>query len=148
LTPPLGSQVVLDASVVLKWYVTEEHTEIALGFLADEAPAQHVPDLLYPEVGNILWKKVRAGLIAPDLASLAAELLTHAPLIVHPSRALLPLALSLATRLDRTVYDSLYVALAVGLDCPLVTADRRLANAMASAPDARVVWLGDLTPAP
>jgi predicted nucleic acid-binding protein len=41
------------------------------------------------------------------------------------------------------VYDSVYVALAVALDCPLVTADERLVNALAIGSLAsHVLWIG------
>jgi predicted nucleic acid-binding protein len=53
--------LVIDASVVVKWHVTEIHSVEALRLLRDNAPALHAPDLVFPEVGNILWKKVRRG---------------------------------------------------------------------------------------
>ena len=51
--------LVVDASVVIKWHVAEVHTESALRLLRDDAPPLHVLDLVFPEVGNVLWKKVR-----------------------------------------------------------------------------------------
>jgi predicted nucleic acid-binding protein len=53
---------------------------------------------------------------------------------------LLEEAFSIALTFDRTVYDSLYVALAVRLKADLVTADERLANALAA--HLPVKWLG------
>jgi predicted nucleic acid-binding protein len=44
--------LVVDASVVNKWHVTEVHSDAALRLLRDDAPALHVPDLVFPEVGN------------------------------------------------------------------------------------------------
>lgn len=38
-----------------------------------------------------------------------------------------------------TAYDSVYVALAEGLDCPLLTADRRLSTAAGIGCDVQVV---------
>jgi predicted nucleic acid-binding protein len=52
------------------------------------------------------------------------------PLEVHSSAPLLDNALDLALSVSRTVYDSLYLALALSLGCPLVTADERLVNAL------------------
>jgi predicted nucleic acid-binding protein len=72
-----------------------------------------------------------------------SQALERLPLTVFPSRVLLEAALEVALRTGRTVYDSLYLALAVALECRLVTADERLANAMAGGPLARhVVWVG------
>ena len=50
------------------------------------------------------------------------------------------LALQIATAYGRTFYDSLYVALAFHTNAELVTADERLANALASRFPVR--WLG------
>lgn len=51
-------------------------------------------------------------------------------------------ALSIALANNRTVYDSLYIALAVQRGVNLVTADERLANAVAAR--LPVKWLGGL----
>jgi len=77
--------MVVDASVVIKWHVTEVHSNAALRLLRDDAPALHVPDLVYPEVGNILWKKVRRGDLTEEQARRIGHLLAVAPLTVHPS---------------------------------------------------------------
>ena len=54
------SKVVVDASVAAKWLVTESLSDKALALLG--GPDDLIsPDLLLPEVGNILWKKARAG---------------------------------------------------------------------------------------
>jgi hypothetical protein len=47
-----------------------------------------------------------------------------------PSLVLLDLAFDIASGFDRTVYDSLYLALAVQSKAQLVTADEKLANAV------------------
>jgi predicted nucleic acid-binding protein len=49
-------------------------------------------------------------------------------------------ALHIATAFDRSVSDAMYVALAVTTNRPLVTADERLVQAMASRFPVR--WLG------
>ena len=65
-------------------------------------------------------------------------------LVVHPSAPLLEAALDIALRIGRTVYDSLYMALAVQLDCRLVTADEKLYNALKNEPlGTRILWLED-----
>jgi predicted nucleic acid-binding protein len=138
--------LVVDVNVVIKWHVTEVHTDAALRLLQDDAPAIHVPDLVFPEVGNILWKKVRRGDLTAEQARGIGHLVAVAPLAVHPSAPLLEAALEIAVRSGRTVYDSLYVALAVQIDCRLVTADEKLYNALKDGPlGARILWVeGDL----
>jgi predicted nucleic acid-binding protein len=51
-------------------------------------------------------------------------------------------ALAIALATGRTVYDAIYVALAVRKKCQLVTADERLVNALAT--HWPVKWLGVL----
>jgi predicted nucleic acid-binding protein len=56
------------------------------------------------------------------------------------SEPLIDLALRIALLHGRTAYDSLYVALAVILKSDLVTADEKLANALAGS--FPITWLG------
>jgi predicted nucleic acid-binding protein len=53
---------------------------------------------------------------------------------------LLDTAFAIAAQFGRTVYDSVYVALAVASKAHMVTADERLANALAAY--LPVNWLG------
>ena len=55
---------------------------------------------------------------------------------------LLPHAFAIAASLERSVYDSIYVALAVVTNRLLVTADERLANSLAAHFPIR--WLGSI----
>jgi predicted nucleic acid-binding protein len=136
--------VVVDANVLTKWQVTEIHSEAALRLLVDGAPALHVPDLVFPEVGDIVWKKVRRGDLTEDQARTIAHLVAIAPLVVHPSAPLLEGALEIAVCTGRTVYDSLYLALAVQLNCWLVTADEKLHNGLKDGPlGNRILWVED-----
>ncbi len=67
------------------------------------------------------------------------------PLQLTDSSELAPIAFELATGSGRTVYDCLYLALAVKTKSIMVTADMRLANALGDTPLARrVVWIGDM----
>src|ERR1700681_5012841 len=54
------SAFIVDASVVVKWFVPEIHTDAArrLLMLPHESFA---PDLLFAETANTIWKKVRRG---------------------------------------------------------------------------------------
>jgi predicted nucleic acid-binding protein len=56
---------VVDASVAIKWYVPEVHSETA-ACLLDGTHQIMAPDLLLPEFGNILWKKVQRGQISVE----------------------------------------------------------------------------------
>ena len=125
--------VVVDSSVALKWFVPEIHSEQAASLLETSIQIA-APDLLYPEAGNIVWKKVGRGELQPGEARDVVAALKRIPIAIASSSLLLDAALEIAIAHHRTVYDSLYVALAVARDCPFVTADDRLANALASGP--------------
>ncbi len=128
--------LVVDASVAVKWFVPEPGTERALPLL-DGSFDLLAPDLLLPEVGNILWKKVRRKEIAPRDARDILAALSHVPLSIVSSGSLLEGALEIALEYERSVYDALYVALAVARDCRLATGDNRLARSLAGGPLAR-----------
>ncbi len=124
---------VVDASVAVKWFLPEIHAEAASRVLSGGHNLL-VPDLVFPEVGNILWKRVRAGEVTPEEAEVVMQTLGALPLAVHPSWPLVLPALEIAVQTQRTVYDSLYLALAVREDAALVTADERLYNALQGTP--------------
>lgn len=119
--------IVLDASVVAKLLVEEPGSTEARSLVAEAASAS-APDLLIAEVGNMLWRRVRAGTTPRDAV---AELLRIVPAVVadlHPLCPLGPAALQIALRRDHPIYDCLYLALAQREGLPLATADRRLAR--------------------
>jgi predicted nucleic acid-binding protein len=138
------SVFVVDASVAMKWFVPEVHTADALR-LRDPAYTLHAPGLFDAEMSNIAWKKVQRAELAPaDAADLVAEL-PNLPLSRHPILPLLASAFDLACQTRRTVYDCLYLALALQLGQPMVTADQRLVNALASTPHAALLrWIANV----
>lgn len=136
------SLYVVDASVVAKWFVPERLSDDAVRLLDDKHELAS-PDLMWAEVGNVLWKKCRAGQLTGPEAARIIRALDDFPVTVFPSRLVLEGALEIALGTGHSVYDSVYLALAVALDCRLVTADERFANARAGGPLARhVLWVG------
>jgi predicted nucleic acid-binding protein len=66
------------------------------------------------------------------------------PFVVQTTKSLAPRALKLAHETGRSVYDSLYLALAIRRACPLVTADERFFNGLQGGPYApNVRWFAD-----
>ena len=117
--------LVVDTSVVLKWYVEEPESDRAEALIGGELVA---PDLILVEVANALWKKVMKGEITSDHARGVLPQLSQA-VVLHPAAELAEPALEAALELRHPVYDGLFLALANELDAVLVTADRRLINA-------------------
>lgn len=137
---------VLDASVAIKWSVPAAGENlVAEAFRAlDRYTAQEldfiVPDIFWAEIGNILWKGVRQRRWSSDSAEITALEMRNRHFTAFPSEDLLVEALDIALAYNRTVYDCLYVALAVRTSTDFITADERLANALAAY--FPVKWLG------
>ena len=123
------TQFVVDACVAIKWLIPETQSEDAAKLLN----ANHTlfaPDLLLAETGNVLWKKIRAGQISQAEGLQALELIQNSPLQFFKTPLLLQDAFDLATRLDRSIYDCFYLALAIRQECQMVTADEKFLNAL------------------
>ena len=136
---------VVDASVAVKWLLPEVHSNEAAFLLSDEVTLS-APDLLYAEIGNVLWKRVINGDIADDQAREALRRLIQVEISIAPADLLVADALEIACKYRRSVYDALYMALAIQQDSVLVTADKRLHNAMRDTLLAkRLAWVADVS---
>jgi predicted nucleic acid-binding protein len=137
------SQDVIDASVLIKWFIPEDLTIEARRWRT-VAHDLHAPDFLHVEAANILWKKVQRRDLTPVDARDVLTTIQTLPVTLHTASGLAASALELACETGRTVYDSLYLALAIALGGRMVTADRRLVNALASTRyAAHVCWVED-----
>lgn len=116
--------IVVDASVVMKWFVAEAmHAEA--GRLKPVFVRLVAPDFMLTEVANIAWKKVRRGELSADAAAAIIAELRTSPLRLVPTPPLMEQALAVALEVDHPVYDCLYVAAAMQLKGVCLTADRR-----------------------
>ncbi|MBI5577270.1 MAG: type II toxin-antitoxin system VapC family toxin [Deltaproteobacteria bacterium] len=136
---------VVDASVAVKWFVPEIHSEHALRLLRRKIDLQ-APELIQAEFGNILWKKCRAGEFDGATGGEILDSFKRSPLVVHPHGAFLKLAWEIALKHRQTFYDSLYLALAMTGKSRMITADRKFYNALAGTPAERhLLWIEDVT---
>jgi predicted nucleic acid-binding protein len=127
------SVFVVDASVVVKWLVPEIHSDAARRLLV--VPHQYVaPDLLFAETANTIWKKIRREELTPEEGQQLVADIGQIAVETVPCRALAEDAHALANATGRTVYDSMYVALAVRLNTRAITADERLEAALKRIP--------------
>ena len=140
--------LIVDASVAVKWlplFRDEPLVDTAIDYLDRFLAGQLqllVPGLFWIEVASVLCKAVRRGACQPPEAEAAlSALLDHGLLTLAPEELLAP-ALHIAIENNRSVYDSLYVALAVHAKAQLITADEKLANALAAR--FPIKWLGAL----
>ncbi len=95
------------------------------------------PDLLRVETMSAIRTGSTRGHLTRTQAQHAVDDLIELPLVVYPTGPLLRRAWTLRNNL--TSYDACYVALAEALDCTLLTADVRLANAPGTRCDIEVL---------
>ena len=139
--------IVVDASVAVKWVVSEEHSDRSLAVLR-AVPGLYAPAHWLAEAGNTLWAKAAIHHVI-DAAEMHQRLafLSSLPVAVTPLPEIIGAAGLLALDLHLTVYDTLYLVLAERIDVPLVTADRKLYERASQA--TRFVdlirWIGDFS---
>jgi predicted nucleic acid-binding protein len=132
--------LVVDASVAAKWFFEEDQSASARRLFSSRRSLV-APELLGVELANVIWKRVQrkeldtnaAVDMLADFQRLAVEIIPSAPY--------LPAALELAILTGRTVYDCLYLSLAMNQKTQVVTADRRFAAALAGSSLAKHVRL-------
>lgn len=117
------SQFVVDASVALKWYVPEAGSELALRLYGLDLSA---PDLLFPEIGSALRKKMLRGELEADEAFAVLGALSRSRIEIHACGPLAEYALEISSATGASFYDSTYLSLAAQAGSPLVTADEKL----------------------
>ena len=139
--------VVIDASVLIKFYVPEVLSDKAshlLDAVKEGDLSFFAPDLIFPEAGNILWKKHRLKELSESEVNEITDAIILLPLWVESSKALLPLATGIAMTYGITVYDAMYLALARIRETLMITADRKLFKRMTETEmDKYVSWLGN-----
>jgi predicted nucleic acid-binding protein len=140
------SSYVLDASVAAKWLLpaegeplSAEAMELAERYTTGEV-ALIVPDLFWIEIANILWKAQRIERVSAESAEEALQWAAELAIPTYPSETLLRDAFTIAVRFQRTVYDCIYIALAISTRRPLITADKRLFHAVGA--ELPVRWVG------
>jgi predicted nucleic acid-binding protein len=117
-------ELVIDASVVVKFFVREASSEIASRLLNSEEDLV-APDHFLGEVGEVLVRRCRAGLIRaeqlPPAAAFLAGTITSLPIA-----PIFDDAVRIAIEASISFYDALYVSAALREDTKVVTADGKL----------------------
>ncbi|MBX3500429.1 MAG: type II toxin-antitoxin system VapC family toxin [Alphaproteobacteria bacterium] len=119
------TELVIDASVAIKWLVPEDLRQEALALVRMEFELT-APDILIPEIGNIAWKKQVRGEIDLQQGQLIGNRIGAYFHEIVPSASVISSALDIAIALKHPIYDCFYLACARQRRAPLVTADARL----------------------
>jgi predicted nucleic acid-binding protein len=147
----VSGSVVVDASLAVKWVLTEPYTNEAVALLTDWSSQQIapvVPGWFACEVANVLYRRMLAGQITAADAKLGIESLMTAVTFRDVKPATATRALEIAALLvQQATYDAQYAALAEREGCELWTADERFWRA-AQGHFAWIRWIGQYSARP
>lgn len=118
-------RIVIDSSVVVKWFSKEADSQKALDLLNRFQASEHtlcVSDLLFIEVTNALRYKPTLNNSLVEIISILYDLNLES----YPStKQLLQSASEMASEADVSIYDAIPVALAEQLDTYCITSDKK-----------------------
>lgn len=142
------SRLVVDSSVAIKWFVSEDDSEDAL-----KLQNQHqlvASDLLIAECVNAFWKMARRGELTADEAVLACQGLALTDVALKDMMDLSVQAGTMAIAFDHPAYDCFFLALSAAEGLPYVTADLSFVRKLRAAKfgEAEVMTLAEAAALP
>ncbi len=127
-------ELVIDASVVLKWYLPdEEFAQKALNLLhrhVSGETALFAPTILSYEILNALLVAERMGRVNEEITKNAFNAFLDLEINFLNPFSDYPGIISLARSFHRSVYDASYLGLAKKMNVDFLTGDKRLYNAV------------------
>ncbi len=133
-------KLIIDASVVVKWFVDEDDFELAR-LLVEPGVERIAPDLVIAETINVLQRKSRLGELSQEQALDAVQRLSFFFDELVSSAVLIEKGYQLSWLLDHSVYDCLYLALALEADDrKLVTSDNKFVSKAVKAGFGDRIW--------
>lgn len=122
---------VLDASVTLAWFFTDEpDPDVLLDLFPEHSAA--APMVWRYEIANAFRMAERRRRIEAELTDEFLDILDALPVRPESAMAAAGDLLALARKHDLTVYDAAYLELSIRLNLPLATLDKRLIKAAES----------------
>lgn len=125
----IEGNLVLDSSIIIKWFSEEEDTSIALALRDNYVKGKisiACPDLIIYEIANAL--RYNKALKEKDVKDSVNSLLSTGISIIVPTKSVSESAISIAFQYNITVYDAYFIALAKELNFKYITADENLYN--------------------
>lgn len=120
----------VDASVLVKLVVEEEYSQNAVKLISEPKTILHAPSIIYHEVGSVLYKMTRRGIMEKRYAIQAYGNLIKLPIEVSSDNwNVLPTILEMSLRHELHFYDCLYIHAAKKTGSTLVSSDRKLLGA-------------------
>ena len=132
----LPKSVLLDSSVVLKWFrKNEAWRDVALQIRKAYLEGHlviYVPDLLIYEIANVL--RYKPDMIPAQIKELVGSLFGMQIKIVQISSEVIGRAVDLACAYEITVYDAAFLAMAEQLRTDFISSDEKLTQKLGSLP--------------
>ena len=123
-----GENFLLDTSVVMKWFVSEEKSQRAWQIQSDYLNGRYdlsVPELLLYEVANAL--KFTSFLLPSEKIKEKIESLIKLKINIYPfDYGILQLSVDVAIERDITIYDAYFLTLARETESIFITSDEKL----------------------
>jgi predicted nucleic acid-binding protein len=121
---------VVDTSALIRLYVPDgplpDNLETCIESAWRAESNLLAPELLLAEAGQVLRKKELAGFLQPAEGDEIIQAICSLPITWIGHADLLPSAIQIARDHELTVYDALFLALAMDRKAGLVTADKQL----------------------
>jgi len=137
--------LIVDSSVIVKWYVMEERTEQALKLRDDYIEGKltlSAPSLMLYEVLNAV-KQAKKDISIKTLEAVAESLTLYGIRVHELLGELARLTVKTAIENEVSVYDAAYIALAKLSDTTLYTADEKLKESLRNEYQKYVVHIKD-----
>jgi predicted nucleic acid-binding protein len=129
--------IVVDASAVLEALLASARASVVLDSIAATDDTVHAPHIIDLEVLSGLRRLARSGQLATGDAESCVATFRLMRIRRHPHEPMVPRVWALRSSVG--AYDAAYVALAEALECPLLTADARLARTTGHAAEVRLL---------
>ncbi|MHA1593438.1 MAG: type II toxin-antitoxin system VapC family toxin [Candidatus Baldrarchaeia archaeon] len=140
-------KAVVDASVVVKWFIPEDYSDIAFEILErykNGTLELYAPDLFRLEVASALRKYTLRKIIDQKIALESLDTLKEIDIrTINVDWKILEEALRYATENPVTVYDAIYIICTRKINASLITADEKLCNAI-KRKEKNVIFIGEL----
>jgi len=136
---------VLDSSVVLKWFVDEVDSGLAIHLRDEYVEGLReiiIPDLLLYEISNAL--RYNTNFTTKEIKESIDSIIDLEIEIVTPTKYLIHRSIEIARTDNITCYDAVFIALAVDIGDHVITADKKFHNSLSKEYKRHIKLLSDM----
>ena len=124
--------IVVDSSVLFALFFPEEYSKWSEEIIKEYSEL-HVPELVFLETSNAAWKRIiifeqPSNIILENLRLLHRFISDTC--VIHRNTDYLQRTIELSVRLETTIYDSLFLAIAEKYKTKVLTIDRKLVETL------------------